>query len=113
MVYRKGLSDLSEYLQFQEATKGADNTYMLFGILLKDLDKRELVNYLEDNGVETMDLLPLINQPAYQKLLKIKMDKYPVSKKLIKSGFYIGCHQYITDKQAEYVVKVFHNFFKR
>lgn len=113
MVYRKGLSDLSEYLQFQEATKGADNTYMLFGILLKDLDKRELVNYLEDNGVETMDLLPLINQPAYQKLLKIKMDKYLVSKKLIKSGFYIGCHQYITDKQAEYVVKVFHKFFRR
>jgi dTDP-4-amino-4,6-dideoxygalactose transaminase len=112
LIYRKGLSNLSEYLQFQEAPKGSENTYMLFGIVLKDGDKKDIVNHLEENGIETRDLLPLINQPVYKNLLNIDMRKYSVSEKLIKSGFYIGCHQYITPKEANYVVKVFHDFFR-
>jgi len=112
--YLKGLSDLNEYLQFQETPKGSENVYMLFGIVCKTEDKAELTNFLENNNIETRDLLPLTNQPIYKKIFGNDLeDKYPIAKMLNNHAFYIGCHQYITDKQVEYVLSKFHEFFKR
>lgn len=112
-TYLRGLRDLSEYLKFQEAPKGVENVYMLFGIVLDDEDKTKLVNYLEENGIETRDLLPLVNQPVYKSYFTKKQIDYPVATKLSKSGFYIGCHQYLSDKDVNYVIKKFHDFFKK
>ena len=111
--YLKGLSDLNEYLQFQKTPEGVENVYMLFGIVYKTGDKAELVNFLEDNNIETRDLLPLTNQPIYKKLFGADLeDRYPVAKMLNNQGFYIGCHQYITDSDVDYIISKFHEFFK-
>ena len=113
LIYRKGLSNLSEYLQFQEAPKGSENTYMLFGIVCKSDDKRNLVNFLEDNYIETRDLLPLLNQPIYKKIFGETLSRYPVAKMLNSNAFYIGCHQYLTDDDINYVINKFHEFFRK
>ncbi|MDE1860596.1 MAG: DegT/DnrJ/EryC1/StrS family aminotransferase [Candidatus Micrarchaeota archaeon] len=110
--YLKGLSDLKEYLQFQYTPPDRDNVYMLFGIVSKTGKKEDLVNFLEQNGIETRDLLPLLNQPVYIKRFGNIEGKYPVAKRLDESGFYIGCHQYITDDDIEYIVGKFHEFFR-
>ena len=110
-MYLKGLFDLSNHLRFQIAPKGAENVYMLFGIVCKGNEKQELVNYLEDRGIETRDLLPLVNQPVYRKDFKNKERDYPVATELSKSGFYIGCHQYLSDEDVAFVIKTFHDFF--
>ena len=111
--YLTGMTDLSEYLKFQETPNGVENVYMLFGIVLKGEDKTELVNYLEANGIETRDLLPLVNQPVYKSYFSNKSIDYPVATQLSKSGFYIGCHQYLSNKDVIYVIKKFHEFFKK
>ena len=110
-MYLKGLSGLSDHLRFQVAPKGAENVYMLFGIVCKGKEKEALVNYLEERGIETRDLLPLVNQPVYREDFKNKERDYPVATQLSKSGFYIGCHQYISDKDVAFVIKTFHDFF--
>lgn len=112
-MYKNGLKDLQEYLQFQATPKDRENAYMLFGLLNKGGDKRELVNYLEEHGMETRDLLPLLNQPVYLRIFGNLEDDYPVAKKLNLSGFYIGCHQYLSNEDVKYVIKTFHDFFKR
>lgn len=112
-MYIQGLSKLNEYIHFQITPKDRDNAYMLFGIVCKGDFKRELVNFLEANHIETRDLLPLLNQPIYKKLFGDIESKYPVAKMLNKSAFYIGCHQYLTDKDIAYVISKFNEFFKK
>jgi dTDP-4-amino-4,6-dideoxygalactose transaminase len=85
---------------------------MLYGLVVRDQDKTPLVNYLEDHGVETRDMLPLLNQPVYKKLFGDLEPKFPVAKSLNRSGFYIGCHQYMTPDDADYVVEQFRAFFR-
>ena len=111
--YLKGLSDLGEYLQFQYTPPDRENVYMLFGVVSKSKQKVELVNFLEQNKIETRDLLPLINQPIYKKLYGNMEYKYPVANYLNNSAFYIGCHQYLANKDVDYVIRTFHKFFRR
>ena len=112
-MYIQGLSKLNEYIRFQATPKDRDNAYMLFGIVCTGDFKRELVNFLEENHIETRDLLPLLNQPIYKKLFGDIESKYPVAKMLNKNAFYIGCHQYLTDKDIAYVINKFNEFFKK
>ena len=109
----KGLTDLNEFLQLPFIPVGVEHTFMLFGIVEKTGGKRELVNFLEDNGIETRDLLPLINQPVYRKMFGNLDYQYPVAASLNKNGFYIGTHQYLRKKDIDYVTKIFHSFYKR
>lgn len=111
--YLKGLSDLKEYLRFQETPNDRENVYMLFGIACKSDDKRDLINFLEQNHIETRDLLPLLNQPIYKKIFGDIEQNYPVAKMLNRNGFYIGCHQYLADSDVEYVIDKFHEFFRQ
>ena len=109
--YIKGLEDLSDYIGFQETPKDVENVYMLFGIILRKGSKMDLITYLEKNGIETRDLLPLVDQPIYNKYFKDKEKHYPVATFLSKHAFYIGCHQYISNKEIKYIIKTFHNYF--
>jgi perosamine synthetase len=111
--YLRGLRDLRDHLQFQACPKDRDNVYMLFGIVCKGGDKKELVNFLEGSGIETRDLLPLINQPVYRKLFGDIEDRYPVAKHLGEAGFYIGCHQYLSNADVKYVIGKFHEFYRK
>jgi dTDP-4-amino-4,6-dideoxygalactose transaminase len=85
---------------------------MLYGLVLRDQDKTPLVNFLEDRGVETRDMLPLLNQPVYKKLFGDLEAKNPVAKGLNRSAFYIGCHQYMTENDADYVIEQFREYFR-
>ena len=84
---------------------------MLYGVVLRQENKTRLVNYLENLNIETRDLLPLLNQPVYQRLFGQVEDQYPVARWLNQSGFYIGCHYYMTDSEVEFVVQAFQEFF--
>lgn len=88
-----------------------NHVFMLFPISVKE-KKDKLVNFLEKNGIETRDLCPLINQPIYRKLYGNLDKEYPVASWLNDHAFYIGCHQYITEKQQEYVIDKFYEFFR-
>ncbi len=108
-----GLRPFADRLQLPWCPPGRDHTYMLYGVVLRGRDKSPLVNFLEDRGVETRDLLPLVNQPFYRKLYGDLERRLPIARELNRSAFYIGCHQYMTPADADYVVAQFAAFFKR
>ena len=108
-----GLREFEPRLQLPFSPPDRDHTFMLYGLVLRDEDKTELVNFLEDRGVETRDLLPLLDQPVYRKLFGDLEPLYPVARWLGRGGFYIGCHQYLTAKDADYVIEQFRAFFRK
>jgi dTDP-4-amino-4,6-dideoxygalactose transaminase len=112
-LYREGLADLADRIQLPTVPPDRDHAFMLFPIVLRSEDKRPLVNYLEESGIETRDLLPLLNQPIYRKLFGDLEADYPVARWLGRSGFYIGCHQHLDDVAVEYVVSKMYEYFEK
>jgi dTDP-4-amino-4,6-dideoxygalactose transaminase len=109
----KHLSSLEEYIQLPTCPSDRTHAYMLYGVVVRNDSKRNLVNYLEDHNIETRDLLPLVNQPIYRRLYGDLEEELPVAKWINNSGFYIGCHSYLSIEELDYVISVFHDFFKK
>jgi perosamine synthetase len=107
-----GLKEFEDRLQLPWCPPDRDHTYMLYGLVLRGEDKTRLVNFLEDRGVETRDMLPLINQPVYKELFGDLEPRFPVARELNRSAFYIGCHQYMSADDADYAVEQFRAFFR-
>jgi perosamine synthetase len=111
--YTAGLQDLNEHLQLPYANPGCEHVYMMYPLVFQGDSKVELVNHLEAHGIETRDLLPLLDQPVYHKRWGNLLPHYPVAEKLNRCGFYVGCHQHISDSDVDHVIEVFHDFFKK
>lgn len=106
------LAPYSDVLQLPSCPSDRTHSFMLYGLVLRQDSKKQLVNCLEHANIETRDLLPLTNQPIYAKLFGNDLeDRYPVAKWINRSGFYIGCHSYMADAEVEFVVKTFHEYF--
>ena len=101
------LSDLPD-LQLPVIPEGLDHAFMFFPLVVDR--KKEFVRHLERNGIETRDLMPLLNQPCYRGI-GIKMEDYPVAKHLEEHGLAIGCHSYMSHEEIDYVVDKIHAFW--
>lgn len=94
---------------------GNSSAYMMYAIVINPLDpemafivdKRPLVKFLNSKGIETRDMLPILGQPAYSYL---NAEDYPVSNWVRESGFYVGCHQFLTESDIQYVVDALDEF---
>ncbi|MDP1880981.1 MAG: DegT/DnrJ/EryC1/StrS family aminotransferase, partial [Parachlamydiaceae bacterium] len=111
-IYNKELKQFEDRLQLPYCPPDRTHTYMLYGLLLRNQSKRNLVNYLEQHNIETRDLLPLTNQPIYKRLFGNIEDYYPNAKIINKSGFYIGCHPYMKDDEIYHILEAFKEFFE-
>ena len=109
----EGLKDLEEHLQLPTTPAGQEHMFMLYGLVLRHEDKTGLVRWLEDHRIETRDMLPLINQPVYRKIFGDLEPQYPVARRINRCGFYVGCHQYLSRADVDYVVDRIHAYFKR
>ena len=109
----EGLSDLQDRLQLPAVPSDREHMFMMYPIVVRDAPKTALVNFLEDRGIETRDLLPLINQPVYRKRFGDLERRYPVAHWLNANAFYIGCHPYLTDKEIDTMISTIRRFFKR
>lgn len=111
-AYSQKLARLSQWLQLPSTPSDRDHVFMLYPLVVRDGNKRPLINFLEMNGIETRDLLPLLNQPVYRKLFGDLEPQYPVAQWLNRGGFYIGCHQYIDEAAIQYVTDKFCEYFE-
>lgn len=102
-----GLADLSYFIQLP-VTKG--HMWMMYPILARS-GKRDLINHLEANGIETRELLPLINQPVYRKMFGNLDKEYPNAARINEKGLYFGCHQFMTNKEIDFIIKTIHEFY--
>ncbi|TAL58157.1 MAG: DegT/DnrJ/EryC1/StrS family aminotransferase [Nanoarchaeota archaeon] len=109
------LSKFEDKIQLPYCRPDREHAYMMFPIVIKQgkVSKKDFVFFLEENNIETRDMLPLVNQPVYKKLFGEGIEeKFPVAKWINNNGFYIGCHQKITDMEIEYIVGKFEDFLK-
>jgi perosamine synthetase len=107
------LKPYGDSLQLPTVLEGAEHSFMMFPIVLRGAVPREpLVNYLEAHGIETRHMMPLLNQPFYQKRFGRLEERYPVAQRINAQGFYIGCHQGLSQDDLAYVAQVFGDYFK-
>jgi dTDP-4-amino-4,6-dideoxygalactose transaminase len=108
------LSRFEDELQLPYCPPHSQHAYMMYPIVLRDRtqDRTDLVNYLEERGIETRDMLPLINQPVYVQMFGDMSARYPVADWINRCGFYIGCHQGLGEKELEYAADAFARFFE-
>ncbi|PJA38329.1 hypothetical protein CO181_00660 [candidate division WWE3 bacterium CG_4_9_14_3_um_filter_43_9] len=87
-------------------------SYLAYPIVIKKpelISRKRLRKMLEDWGVETRPLFGSIptQQPAYAFLKEEYQGKLPNADHIGLNGFYIGCHQYLSQEDLEYIVKTF------
>lgn len=107
------LAGLQDRLQLPTVRAGAEHVYMFYPIVLRDtgVARSDLIRHLEERGVETRYLLPLINQPIYRDLFGDLDRHYPVAAHLNRNAFYIGCHVDVSDDDVDHIGSVFEEFF--
>lgn len=112
------LKPLTKWLQLP-IVKEKSHVYMAYPIsLTKKAWKltpniyRELIEYLENKDIETRPLMPVLNQPAYEKY-DFNPKNYPVASGLLQSGFYVGCHQDLSQNDLDYLVNNLKSFFSQ
>lgn len=106
----KHLAEFSGVLQLPVHSEKV--SYLTYPLVLKpnaNISRKMLRQELEKRGVETRSMFPSIptQQPAYAYLKKEYEGKLPNAEYLGLNGFYIGCHQYLTEEYLEYAVKCF------
>lgn len=78
------------------------HTYQFFPIMSGNRD--ELMARLEDSGIHTRPIMPLITQPIVKE--RIRVGRFPMAEKINREGLLLPCHPYLTDKDIEYIVGV-------
>jgi perosamine synthetase len=112
----KQLKHLEEYLQLPWYPSHTGHAFMMYPIVVKEhsgINKQDLVNFIEKKGIETRDLMPLINQPYIKKMYTIDENEYPVATWINKNGFYIGCHQKMGIKDIDYIAQQISTYIKK
>ena len=106
-----GLSKHNLRLQLPAEREKGEHSYMMYGIKMRHGSKWPLVMHLEEYGIETRDILPLVNQSMYSQYA----DSRPllVARNLIDTGFYIGSHQGMSDDDVDYICEVVDRFFRQ
>lgn len=91
---------------------GNEHAFMMYPLVLPSGQSKEpLMAHILEAGIECRDMLPLINQPAYR--MRVFPEDYPVSRWLIESGLYVGCHQDLTPDDIQYVIDTIADFYGR
>ncbi|MDA1196445.1 MAG: DegT/DnrJ/EryC1/StrS family aminotransferase [Nanoarchaeota archaeon] len=112
--FTKGLQPLTNYLQLPTQKEDRDHGFMMYPIVIKKESpktKEQLVNFLEENKIETRDMVPLLNQPFIKDLFGDIEKDFPVAENVRKNGFYFGCHHYLKEEEKQYIVDKVLEFF--
>lgn len=109
IALRDSLAEFEEYLELPDTL--VDNAWMFFPIILKrGIDRNNFCLFLENKGIQTRWIMPLINQPVYRGLWNVY--DYPVANQLNRKGFLIGVHHFLTTKELKYIADCFKEYFE-
>lgn len=110
---KEGLAGLEDKLILPEACENSDPSWFGFMITVKDGNKNNLVQHLEDKGVQTRMLFAgnILKQPCFDEFRNDKT-KFRVvgslenTNKIMNDTFWIGVYPGMTDEKLDYMVEV-------
>ncbi|TAJ21623.1 MAG: DegT/DnrJ/EryC1/StrS family aminotransferase [Dehalococcoidia bacterium] len=109
-----GLAPYGERLILPKMHAGSDHSFMMYPIVTgPGVDRDDLTFYLEEHGVETRHMMPLTNQPIYERMWPGLEARFPVAREINRRGFYIGSHPAMSLDDADYVAEVFGDYFSQ
>jgi perosamine synthetase len=86
-------------------TDYAENIYWVYGLLLNEnsgVDAEEVMRRLADKGIGTRPFFcPMHMQPVLRRMGLFVGERYPVSERLYRQGFYIPSGMALTDEEIE------------
>lgn len=104
------LKKYSDIIQFPIYTK--DIAYLGFPLLILKPDlisRRDFRKHLEDNRIETRPMygcLPF-DMPSLKQFKDGYRDKLKNTEYIGRNTFYVGCHQYLTKDDLDYMISIF------
>lgn len=116
---KEGLSGLEDKLILPEPAKNSDPSWFGFMITVKDVDKSDLVQYLEDKSVQTRMLFAgnILKQPCFDEI-RDDESKYRVignlenTDKIMNNTFWIGVYPGMTDEKLDYMIETIKSYFQ-
>lgn len=115
-------SFFSKYKNFfilPEASSGLITNWLAFPLTIKEtapFPRIELVTYLEKNNIQTRPLFTgnaLLHEAFRHIKHRISNNGCPVTEKITKRAFVIGCHHSIGQKELNYIKEVFVKFLDK
>lgn len=109
---------LEKYSDILQLPVYLDNvSYLAYPIVIKKpelISRKKIRSELNRRGIETRPLFGCIptQQPAFAHLKKEYEGKLPNADYLGKHAFYIGCHQYLTQDDLDYMINNFKEVIK-
>jgi len=112
------LNQFEKYFQLPTCSSNTKHTFLGYVIVIKPdapFRREELINYLENNLIETRPFLGgcLPDQPVFRKVDIKVIGNLSVSRNLRDNAFYIGCHPEIGKDQIDYVTDIISSFIKK
>jgi perosamine synthetase len=91
-----------------------DVSYLGYPLVVKKGNRGEIRKGLEERGIETRTLFGCtpLQQPSFSYLKKEYENKIPNAEYVGKNGFYLGCHQYMDEKDLDYIIQSFSEVLK-
>jgi len=113
----EGLRKYEKHLIMPRPTRYSDPSWFGFPILVKGsapFTRADIVNYLEKNKIATRMLFGgnLTKQPAYQSIRYQSIDSLENTNLVMNNLFWIGVYPGIDNRQIEYIINNFRNFFR-
>tara|TARA_R110000824_G_scaffold227525_2_gene415320 strand:- start:4303 stop:5577 length:1275 start_codon:yes stop_codon:yes gene_type:complete len=114
--YNENLCNYEKYLMLPTIPKGYSHSFYGYPIVIRPgspFSRKELVNYLEQNNIETRAFMggDLSLQPAYRNTRHKIPNDMPNTKVILNNAFFIGCHPFINKEQKKQIREAFDNFF--
>ncbi len=108
----KHLSNIPDLIM-PSSVKGADVCWFAFPITVARDIRGDLVNHLENKGVETRSMFAgnITKHPAYKNANYRISGKLDDSDNILKNSFWIGVHPRMNKSDLDYVIKQFNDFF--
>lgn len=111
------LSKYGDELRFVEPLPGAEPCWFGFPITVREnlrFSKRELVDFLEENGVGTRTAVigNLARQPAFKGVCRVSGELVNADN-ITENSFWIGVHPGIGENAHQHIEAVFSSFFAR
>jgi len=114
-ILNEGLEEFEDVLKLPKYSDTI--SYLAYPLVIKDkrkITRDQLSKKLEKEGVETRPLFSCIptQQPSYNRYKQEYKDLLPNAEFIGNNGFYVGCHQFLTKEDLDYIISKFREILR-